>query len=212
MDDWLGGFRALPCYGLGGLAVLVLYGLQSEVRFGAKARSSSAGPADRGSSLALTGAALLVGVGFVLAMKSGRSWVPVWFGAWRMPGLPATAWAGVALGVAGLALRLWSVLTLRERYTRTLLTHEQHSVERKGPYRWVRHPGYLGSLLALGGVALASGNSIVFLVSLFALVWAYTYRIRVEEEMLVAAFGESYAAYQREVGALFPKMARDRPY
>jgi protein-S-isoprenylcysteine O-methyltransferase len=206
VDDWLGGFRVLPWYGLGGLAVLLLYGLQSEVRFGAKARSGSAGPADRGSSLALSAAAMLVVAGFVLAMKSGSSWVPAWFGVWRLPGLPASAWAGVALGVAGLALRLWSVLTLRERYTRTLLTHEQHVVERKGPYRWVRHPGYLGSLLALGGVALASGNSIVFFGSMPVLVAAYSYRIRVEEEMLVAAFGESYAAYQREVGALFPRL------
>jgi protein-S-isoprenylcysteine O-methyltransferase Ste14 len=204
MDDWLGGFRVLPGYGLGGLAVLLLYGLQSEVRFGAKARSSSAGPADRGSSLALSAAAMLVVAGFVVAMKAGSSWVPAWFGAWRMPGLPAAAWAGVAIGIAGLAVRLWSVLTLRERYTRTLLTHEQHAVERDGPYRWVRHPGYLGSLLALGGVALASGNPIVFFGSMLALVAAYGYRIRVEEEMLAAAFGESYAAYQREVPALFP--------
>ena len=205
MSEWLDGFRALPAYGLGGLAVLLLYGLQSEVRFGAKARSRAKGPADRGSSLAISAADLLLVAGFVLAMKSGSSWVPAWFGARKMPGLPAIAWAGVALGVAGLALRLWSVLTLRERYTKTLLTHEEHAVERDGPYRWVRHPGYLGSLLALGGVALASGNSIVFFTSLAALVAAYTYRIRVEEQMLVGALGESYVAYQREVAALFPR-------
>ena len=207
MSEWIDAFRALPSYGLGGLAVLLLYAVQSEVRFGAKARSRKAGPADRGSSLAISAAALVLVFGFVLAMKTGKSsWIPGWFAARTIPGLPATAWAGVALGLVGLALRLWSVLTLRERYTKTLLTHESHAVARDGPYRWVRHPGYLGSLLSLGGVAWASGNSIVFLGSMLALVAAYSYRIRVEDEMLVAAFGEGYASYRRDVGALLPRL------
>jgi protein-S-isoprenylcysteine O-methyltransferase Ste14 len=94
-----------------------------------------------------------------LAMKApGSSWIPEWFRAATLPGMPAIAWAGVAAGFAGCGVRLWSVLTLRERYTRTLLTHDGHAVERGGPYRWVRHPGYLGSLLVLNGVAMASGS------------------------------------------------------
>ena len=205
MDDWLGGFRALPAYGAAGLALLLVYGLQAEIRFGAKARSHSAGPADRGSSMALKAASLIVVGGFVLAMKApGWAWVPRWFPAWTLPWMPEAAWCGVAIGVLGFLLRLWSVFTLRERYTRTLLTHDGHKVERNGPYRWVRHPGYLGSLLALNGVAIASGNEIVAFASLFATCAAYSYRIRVEDEMLVAALGAEYEAYRREVGALIP--------
>ena len=205
MTEWLDGFRALPSFGLGGLAVLLLYGLQSEVRFGAKARSHAAGSADRGSSVALSCASLVVVFGFVLAMKApGASWLPGWFRAASLPGMPAAAWAGVAIGALGLALRLWSVFTLRERYTRTLLTHESQKVERNGPYRWVRHPGYLGSLLALNGVAIASGNGITVLASLLATCAGYSYRIRVEDEMLVAALGPEYEAYRREVPALIP--------
>lgn len=205
MGDWLDRFRELPSYGLAGLAVLLLYGLQAEIRFGARARSHAPGRADRGSSVALSVASLLVVFGFVLAMKAPvASWLPGWFRAASLPGLPATAWAGVATGALGLALRLWSVFTLRERYTRTLLTHEGQKVERKGPYRWVRHPGYLGSLLALNGVAIASGNGITVLASLLASGAAYSYRIRVEDEMLVAALGPEYEAYRREVPALIP--------
>jgi len=103
-----------------------------------------------------------------------------------------------------LIIRLWSVLTLRQRYTRTLLVHEGHTVERGGPYRFVRHPGYLGSLLCLNGIALASGSALVFVASLAATSAAYAYRVRVEDAMLVAAFGASYESYRREVGALLP--------
>jgi len=103
-----------------------------------------------------------------------------------------------------LIIRLWSVLTLRQRYTRTLLVHEGHAIERGGPYRFVRHPGYLGSLLCLNGIALASGSALVFVASLAATSAAYAYRVRVEDAMLVAAFGASYESYRREVGALLP--------
>jgi protein-S-isoprenylcysteine O-methyltransferase len=122
----------------------------------------------------------------------------------RWPAMAAVAWTGVGLGIAGLLLRLWAVLTLRKRYTRTLLVHDDHSLERRGPYRFVRHPGYLGSLLCLNGFALASGSAAVFAISLAVTLAAYAYRIRVEDAMLTATFGESYEAYRREVRALLP--------
>lgn len=205
MPDLLEGFRALPPHGLGAAVVLLLYAVQSEVRFGKRARSLATTRTDRGSSMALTLAALIPIFGFPLAMKAGTNpWIPDVLRPGSLPGMPGVAWAGVTLGAAGLALRLWAVLTLRERYTRMLLTHDQHAVERRGPYRWVRHPGYLGSLLCLNGIAMASGNLPVLLASLAATLAAYAYRIRVEDAMLLEAFGETYAAYRRDVGALIP--------
>jgi protein-S-isoprenylcysteine O-methyltransferase Ste14 len=149
-------------------------------------------------------------LGFVLAMKvkspSIASVLPRWFAAAAMPGLPAIAWVGVFLGLCGVALRLWAVVVLRDRYTRTLLVQDEHSIERGGPYHWVRHPGYLGSLLCLNGIALASGNLVTLVASMGATFAAYLYRIRVEDQMLVAAFGASYAQYRRETGALLPTL------
>jgi protein-S-isoprenylcysteine O-methyltransferase len=118
--------------------------------------------------------------------------------------MPSTAWIGVGLGIAGILTRLWAVLTLRQRYTRTLRVDGGNTIERGGPYRFVRHPGYLGSLLCLNGIALASGNAVVFAASLLATLTAYAYRIHVEDAMLTAAFGEAYESYRRQVGALIP--------
>jgi protein-S-isoprenylcysteine O-methyltransferase len=144
-------------------------------------------------------------------MKVNSGWVaafvPSWFRGAVMPGLPFTAWIGVVLAASGVALRLWAVLQLRDRYTRTLLIQDQQSVERGGPYRWVRHPGYLGSLLCLNGVALASGNWVTLVASIIATSAAYAHRIRVEDEMLVAAFGPSYDEYRRRVPALMPRVS-----
>jgi len=211
MSDLIARFAALPGYGIGALCVLLLYAIQSELRFGTRARTMRAGAADRKSTLAVSAAAAVPVLGFVLAVKASSptfaALLPRWFRSAMLPGLPWTAWLGVALGACGIALRLWAVLQLRERYTRTLLVHDEHAIERGGPYRWVRHPGYLGSLLCLDGVALASGNWVTLLASLVATFAAYGYRIRVEDEMLVAAFGDPYAEYRRDVGALLPLRA-----
>jgi len=161
IPELISRFTSLPSYGIGALFVLLLYALQSEIRFGSRARTFRTGAADRNSSLAVSLSAAVPVLGFVLAMKSGSAdvmRVPHWFRTSAMPGLPAVAWTGVILALLGLALRLWAVLTLRERYTRTLLIQDEHHIERGGPYRWIRHPGYLGSLLCLNGIALASGN------------------------------------------------------
>ena len=192
------GIRALPAYGIAALTVLMLYTLQAELRFDARARSGAAGASDRGSTVALSLSSLVPVFGFVLAMK-GRLDV-------SLPGMPAAAWCGVILGALGLLLRLWAVLTLRERYTRTLLLQDEHRIERGGPYRFVRHPGYLGSLLTLNGVAMASGSVAALLASLAATLAAYAYRIRVEDAMLVAAFGAAYEQYRLRTRALLPSL------
>jgi protein-S-isoprenylcysteine O-methyltransferase Ste14 len=208
MTDLISRIIELPSYGIGGSLILLLYFVQSEIRFGGRARASRPGTSDHNSTLALSASCALLILVFMLAMKSRSVAHPSWllrlFQKAIIPGLPATAWLGVLLGVIGLALRLWGVLTLRERYTKTLLVLDQHSVERGGPYRWVRHPGYLGSLFCLNGIALASGNWITLLASLVSTSAAYAYRIKVEDEMLVDALGPPYAEYRRQVRALLP--------
>jgi protein-S-isoprenylcysteine O-methyltransferase len=159
--------------------------------------------------MAVAASAIVPVLGFVIVMKA-PTWsffglLPSWL--WTsdsLPGMPWVAWVGVGLGIVGLWVRLSAVLTLRQRYTRTLRVDDGHSIERSGPYRLVRHPGYLGSLLCLNGVALATGNAFVFAVSIVATFVAYAYRIRVEDAMLTAAFGPVYENYRREVNAVIP--------
>ncbi len=210
MSDLISRFSTLPSYGLAGLVVILLYAVQSEIRFGKRARAHRAGSADRYSTVVVSVSAAIVILGFALAIKaaspSAAPWLPNWFCRALLPGLPAVAWLGVAMGLLGLFLRLWAVLTLRERYTRTLLIQDEQTIERSGPYYRVRHPGYLGSLLCLNGIALASGNTVTLIVSLLATVAAYSYRIRIEDEMLVRSLGPPYLVYRQQVGALLPSV------
>src|SRR4029077_18820606 len=114
MSDLIAPFAALPGYGIAAVVVLLLYGLQSEIRFGKRARTMHAGGADRKSTLAVSLGAAVSVLGFALGIKAHLpappSYLPLWFRAAVLPGLPAIAWLGVGLGACGIALRLWAVL------------------------------------------------------------------------------------------------------
>jgi protein-S-isoprenylcysteine O-methyltransferase Ste14 len=65
-----------------------------------------------------------------------------------------------------------------------------------GFYRFVRHPSYLGALLAMAGWALAF-RSVIGLLLTAAMCVPIIARIHAEEEFLVHEFGEQYRAYQQ---------------
>jgi protein-S-isoprenylcysteine O-methyltransferase Ste14 len=65
-----------------------------------------------------------------------------------------------------------------------------------GPYRWVRHPLYLGWMLAVFGAAHMTGDRLAFaaITTIYLMV-----AIPWEERSLRRSFGEEYTRYVREV-------------
>ncbi|MGD0752280.1 MAG: isoprenylcysteine carboxylmethyltransferase family protein [Anaerolineales bacterium] len=113
-------------------------------------------------------------------------------------------WIGLAFLLAGIGLRVWANRYLGAFYTRTLRVLEHQTVVQSGPYRFIRHPGYLGVILMWSGAGLAAGNWIVILLVLVCIGLAYHYRILTEEAMLLENLGEAYARYQAHTWRLLP--------
>ncbi len=113
-------------------------------------------------------------------------------------------WIGIVVMLSGITLRMWAVQTLGRFYTRTLRISEGQRIVQDGPYKNVRHPGYLGVILLWVGAGLATLNWIAAAFVAFTVVAAYRYRINAEERMLVASFGEQYAAYMKRTWRLLP--------
>ena len=88
-------------------------------------------------------------------------------------------------------------------YTRALRTRREQTLIDRGPYRAVRHPGYLGSILVWTGSRLAL-NWLIALITAVLLVAVYCYRISVEEDMLEEHFGEAYLSYKSRTWRLVP--------
>jgi protein-S-isoprenylcysteine O-methyltransferase Ste14 len=80
---------------------------------------------------------------------------------------------------------------------------ENQTIVRMGPYRLIRHPGYLGSILMWTGAAAATANWIVLVITLIAILSAYIYRIQNEEKMLLTTNAE-YGEYRTQTWRLIP--------
>lgn len=114
------------------------------------------------------------------------------------------AGAGVALMLAGTALRWAAILTLWSYFTVNVSILEGQRVVRCGLYRFVRHPSYTGLLLRYAGFCMALANWFSAALIFLPLLVATLYRIRVEEAALREHFGEEYAAYARVTKRLVP--------
>ena len=69
-----------------------------------------------------------------------------------------------------------------------------------GPFKYVRHPMYLGMALILFGVALLLGSLSTFVIPAVFIVIIDLKFITPEERSMLEAFGEDYIVYTRRVG------------
>lgn len=133
-------------------------------------------------------ARLRVPMGFVMAAAFA------WF---SQPTLDSIG-LGVAVAVPGLLLRAWAAGHLRKNATLTT----------SGPYRFIRNPLYVGTLVVAMGLAAATAQP--WLALLFALVFLAVYlpAITLEEQHLRSLFPD-FGQYAGQVPLLFPYR---RPY
>jgi hypothetical protein len=102
-----------------------------------------------------------------------------------------TVAVGAAIAVLGEALRIWAAGHL----------HKSSEVTSSGPYRWLRHPLYVGSSVMGGGLAIACASVAVAVLIAVYLVTTLTAAIKSEEAFLRRAFGEQYDLYRSGIAA-----------
>jgi len=124
---------------------------------------------------------------------------------------------GTAATVMTAALRMWCFRTLGELFTFEIAIRPKHELITSGPYAWVRHPSYTGIYLTMLGATLSlcapgtwlfecgrSSTGGVFVMFLWIFKCAFVLRgthsrLRIEDEVLRGAFGESWDEYAKRV-------------
>jgi protein-S-isoprenylcysteine O-methyltransferase Ste14 len=115
---------------------------------------------------------------------------------------PDAAGIAAVFTLAGTTLAFWSAWYLGRSFS---LLPQARTLVTSGPYRFVRHPIYLGGLLItiaetwLRFSALTIGLNLVFVV-------AQIIRLRYEERILEQTFPD-YAGYRAQTSALIPGIA-----
>ena len=181
------------------ILVALFFGVvDRRMRTGQEARSLDQTPSDAGTANLVGFAFFLTGLGLLAA--------PI-LNYLRIGALPLSSlfgWIGIAIALLGIALRWWAFKTLGEFYTRTLRVSTEQRIVRQGPYKLIRHPGYLASILIWLGAALATTNWIAVVIAAVVLSLAYHSRIQAEESMLLSLRNQEYSEYRAHTWKLIP--------
>ena len=92
--------------------------------------------------------------------------------------------AGAVLFVAAKALKWWAILSLGPFWTFRVIVVPGRPAGGRGPYRWLRHPNYVGVMGELAGVALMTGAPLSGVAGIATFGWLLVRRIAVEERAL----------------------------
>jgi protein-S-isoprenylcysteine O-methyltransferase Ste14 len=100
---------------------------------------------------------------------------------------------GLAMMVFGYVLVFWGIRAI-----------EYDRLVTRGPYRYVRHPQYLGYFIIFFGFFLLLLN-LVALIPLFSIPGEVR-MATLEEQFLTERYGDSYGMYQRITGKFIPRI------
>ena len=104
----------------------------------------------------------------------------------------------------GFVLRFYSIFYLGRFFTINVAIVTGHRLIDSGPYRFIRHPSYIGSLMMFFGLGLGIGNwvsVVIFIVPTFAVLF---WRMEIEEAALLESLGEPYRSYMKRTKRLIP--------
>lgn len=123
--------------------------------------------------------------------------------------LDVLEFVGILFMIAGLAVLLIALLSLGRALTPTPVPVEGASLRRSGIYGVVRHPIYIGVLLAALGFTIAVG-SVWQVIVWFCLLGFFLGKAFWEDRLLAERHGVAWFDYADHVGGFFPRLWGNR--
>lgn len=112
---------------------------------------------------------------------------------------------GLLLVVTGSVVNILGRLHLGRNWANQATIYNEHTLVTHGVYGLVRHPLYASLVWMFFGAALIYQQAAASAACLVIFLPAMYARAQIEERLLAERFPE-YAAYQRRVGMLFPRV------
>lgn len=118
-----------------------------------------------------------------------------------LAGNPGMRWMGLVLTILGMGLIFWSGLALGRLYSPEVTLQKEHRLITDGPYRFIRHPRYLGGIVQGIGLSLLF-RSWIGLTLTFVFFVIVLFRIKDEEALMSKEFGLDWEAYDKKTWRL----------
>jgi protein-S-isoprenylcysteine O-methyltransferase len=115
---------------------------------------------------------------------------------------------GLVLVLLGVALRHQAIATLGKYHVMTISVQPGQTVVTSGLFRYIRHPSYLGALIAVFGIALSLNSLTGSLILTLFTITVLIQRIRIEDEYLGEHLGAPYQKYTERTKRLIPTFGK----
>ncbi len=100
-------------------------------------------------------------------------------------GIPLTfSWMAFGIFLTGYGLVFWSLITLKSRFG---MAPADRGLVSSGPYRWLRHPLYLGELMVRSAITVSNPVTVLPYILLMVLIGVQCWRA-IREEQVVAGY------------------------
>jgi len=113
-------------------------------------------------------------------------------------------YCGIAVSAAGVALLIAAKRALGWNYSPGFEAYVPFRIVNDGPYRFLRHPIYVGRLLIAGGACIMTGTAWLAIAWLVGLRWYW--RAAVIEEVDLGRWFPMYHSYVQHTGRFFPRV------
>jgi protein-S-isoprenylcysteine O-methyltransferase Ste14 len=144
-----------------------------------------------------------------LAVISRKPWLALPRIAVTDPVILSLRWLAVGCALACLLLTIDCWRRMGRNWQVGVLPSQKTDLVTEGLYARIRHPIYgLGTLLVLCSVMIVPTAPMFILAAVHVIVM--TVKIRGEEQFLLEAHGDAYAAYCRRTGRFFPRLTPRR--
>lgn len=110
---------------------------------------------------------------------------------------------GLFLAFGGMFLVIWSAMHIKGAFLGEVEPRLDVLVQ-DGPYRFVRHPVYLGMTIAFTGVPIALRSWLGLISVFFLFLPTEIYRAKLEDESLKSKFGSKWEHYAAQTGFFLP--------
>jgi len=110
---------------------------------------------------------------------------------------------GISMVIVGYGLRFYSIWYLKDNFSVILRVNSDQKLISSGPYKYLRHPSYTGSIIALVGIGAISGYPLVIIMLLLFSLYITSIRIKHEEELLSKNI-DGYGEYCKSTKKIIP--------